>query len=157
MDAGGGRDLAVVARWLFSWALALSRQGSQHQQVIHADIRKSFLAKCTGFTPVMTVTAEGCIVPCHYTGNECTLKLERAGSSRTLVPAYQTTGGTHHSTQQLSFSTPRESQILNILQAYRRVVFWDVTSYSLVDVYRSFRRICSQGKGKLLAWRNLQP
>jgi hypothetical protein len=86
MDASGGRgrltvDLAVVARWLFSWALALSRQGSEHQQVVYADIRKSSLAKCIDFTPLMTVIAEGRIVPCHYTGN---LMYPEFGDSRFL-------------------------------------------------------------------------
>jgi hypothetical protein len=102
-------------RWWFSWALALSRQGSQHQQVIHANIRKSSLAKFTDFTPLMAVVEEGRTVPCHYTGNECTLKLGTAGSAKTLVPAYQTNMAAYHRTQQLSFSMPRESQILKYI------------------------------------------
>jgi hypothetical protein len=90
--AGGGkgslaRDLAVVASCLLTWAVAPSRQGSQHYQMMYADIRKSSLAECTDFTPLVAALAEGRTVRCH----ECALKLEPAGSSKTLVKAYQTT------------------------------------------------------------------
>jgi hypothetical protein len=155
-------DMAVVASWLLSWALALSHQGSQHQQVIYADIRKSSLAKCTDFTPVVAVLGGRLYSPLSLYWK---WMYPEVGGSRFFQNVGTCLIKLHGGTSATFMTIAMVVSYLKYITGWpKSTVFWDVAPCSLVDLSRSIRRDyrrrmqgrrISQGRAKLLAWRTL--